>query len=359
LLCTLIIKTFISFAFLASVSTVSANSAFEKGVVEKTYTPAQVIENKNESFPKSYSGSRLEGWALLSYVVAKDGSVNDIEVISHSAVVDTQAEAQRYLNNLVFSPAIKGEQAVESGYLFTYQAGKYFTGYANDKASRGFISGYDDVNTLIKEKNFKEAELELAQLFTDHTKNTAEQALFAWLKSQFYYFQQQWQGFDEQVKVAYLLRAQLPTELHYTVVKSALQWFIYKQDFYLAYNAINSLGKIEGKVFTSENKLATTKQVDELLAQTTVINTEITLHDQQVDYISLSRANIVLENAQNLEQVELRCANQVVKFSPSKQIVYAVDPASRRCGLLLKSKKSEQLTLTQTGEIIVGLSDYK
>ncbi|WP_392344072.1 energy transducer TonB [Pseudoalteromonas prydzensis] len=111
------IKTFISFAFLASVSTVSANSAFEKGVVEKTYTPAQVIENKNESFPKSYSGSRLEGWALLSYVVAKDGSVNDIEVISHSAVVDTQAEAQRYLNNLVFSPAIKGEQAVESGYL--------------------------------------------------------------------------------------------------------------------------------------------------------------------------------------------------------------------------------------------------
>ena len=352
------IKTFISFAFLASVSTVSANSAFEKGVFEKTYTPAQVIENKNESFPKSYSGSRLEGWALLSYVVAKDGSVNDIALLSQSTVVDTQAEAQRYLNNLVFSPAIKGEQPVESGYLFTYQAGKYFTGYANDKASRGFLNEYDEVNSFIKEKNFKAAEAGLTQLFADHTKNTAEQALFAWLKSQFYYFQQQWQGFDEQIKIAYLLRAQLPTELHYSVVKSALQWFIYQQDFYLAYNAINALGNIEGKVFTSENKLATAKQVDDILAQTTQIKTVITLQEQQLQYFSLSRANIVLENAQNLEQVELRCANQVIKFSPSKQIAYAIDPASRRCGLLLKSRKSEQLTLTQTGEIIVGLSDY-
>jgi len=109
---------------------------------------------------------------------------------------------------------------------------------------------------MLQAKEFKKAEQAFAELYKDHTKNTSEQALFVWLKSQYYYHQQQWFGFNEQLSVAYLLRAKLPTNIQYLVAKSALQWYSFKGDFNLAYNAIYALDNIEGKQFSEENKLA-------------------------------------------------------------------------------------------------------
>ncbi|MEC8206262.1 MAG: energy transducer TonB, partial [Pseudomonadota bacterium] len=186
-----------------------ARDVNDLGVDVQAATSAYIVKNSNKRYPGSYNGSRLEGWALMSYVVDTQGKAKDIEVIMASDTRGSEENAEKYLTNLEFAPATKEGKTVEGGYLYSFEVGKYFNGYSNDKASRGFINEYDEINKMLQAKEFNKAEQALAELYKDHTKNTSEQALFAWLKSQYYYHQQQWFDFDEQLSVAYLLRAKL------------------------------------------------------------------------------------------------------------------------------------------------------
>ena len=331
-----------------------ARDVNDLGVDVQAATSAYIVKNSNKRYPGSYNGSRLEGWALMSYVVDTQGKAKDIEVIIASDTRGSEENAEKYLTNLEFAPATKEGKTVEGGYLFSFEVGKYFNGYSNDKASRGFINEYDEINKMLQAKEFDKAEQALAELYKDHTKNTSEQALFAWLKSQYYYHQQQWFGFDEQLSVAYLLRAKLPTDIQYLVAKSALQWYSFKGDFNLAYNAIYALDNIEGKQFSEENKLATIKQIDDLLARTPQINSQINVSKDKLSYLSLSRGSIKIEGASDVSKLQIRCADQVIDLEASESVNYVIDEQSRRCGLLVKSASPAEIKVKQTGYAIVN-----
>ncbi len=105
-----------------------ARDVNDLGIDVQAATSAYIVKNQNPRFAGSYNGSRLEGWALMSYVVDTQGKAKDIEVIMASDTRGSEENAEKYLTNLEFAPATKEGKTVEGGYLFSFEVGKYFNG---------------------------------------------------------------------------------------------------------------------------------------------------------------------------------------------------------------------------------------
>ncbi|MEI8641667.1 hypothetical protein P4S68_13425 [Pseudoalteromonas sp. Hal099] len=76
--------------------------------------------------------------------------------------------------------------------------------FSNNQASPAFFDDYEKASQLIDDKKYAEAKTYITELENEHTKNTVEIVLLAWLKSQHSYFVQDWKSFDKSIYEAFV-----------------------------------------------------------------------------------------------------------------------------------------------------------
>ncbi|ASM49846.1 hypothetical protein PESP_a1778 [Pseudoalteromonas espejiana DSM 9414] len=315
------------------------------------FVPAQVInKNYDQLTNTSPRASRLEGINLSSYVVDENGQVSDIEIVATAGQKKYQREAIDYVSKLNYKSAQLNGGAVSSAKTITVSSQNVHASFSNDQASPGFFNDYEKASQLIDEKKFDEAKTYITELENEHTKNTVEIVLLAWLKSQHSYFVQDWKSFDEHIYEAFLFRGNLPDQIKKRVIKNALQWFISKQDYVRAYDAIEALGDIESITFSEQNKAQLLAQVNDIYKNSGDINQQILLESEQAVLPLLSKSEVELKTDKPLSKVQLRCENKVVDYDTSAIDKIVISKNDVRCGLLLKSAQAQTVTIKQSGE---------
>jgi hypothetical protein len=314
------------------------------------FVPAEVVkDNYNKQTNTSSRVSRFEGLNLSSYVVNESGQVSDIEIVASIGQDKYKREVVEYVSKLNYKSAQVDGKAVPSAKLITVTSQNLHLGYTNDKATHGFFNDYETASNLINEKKLDEAQSKIIELERDHAKNTVEIVLLSWLKSQHSYFTQDWIGFDKHINNAFLFRDNLQDQIKVRVVKNALQWFISKQDYVRAYDAIDALGNIKAFVFTDENKQQLLAQVNDIYKNSGDINQQIAIETDQAVMPLLSKREVVLESIMPLSKVQLRCENKVVNYNTSAIDKIVISKDDLRCGLLIKSAQAQTVTLKQSG----------
>lgn len=315
------------------------------------FIPAQVInKNYDQLTNTSPRASRLEGINLSSYVVDENGQVSDIEIVATAGQKKYQREAVDYVSKLNYKSAKLNGGAVSSAKTMTVSSQNVHASFSNDQASPGFFKDYEKASQLIDDKNFDEAKTYITELENEHTKNTVEIVLLAWLKSQHSYFVKDWKRFDKSIYEAFLFRDNLPDQIKKRVIKNALQWFISKQDYVRAYDAIDALSDIESITFTEQNKAQLLAQVNDIYKNSGDINQQISLEPAQAVLPLLSKSEAVLKAEKPLSKVQLRCENKVVDYDTSAIDKIVISKNDMRCGLLIKSAQAQTVTLKQTGK---------
>ncbi len=134
------------------------------------------------------------------------------------------------------------------------------------------------------------------------------------------------------------------------MIKNALQWFISKQDYVRAYDAIDALGNIESITFTQQNKEQLLAQVNDIYKSSGDIKQQIELLPKQAVLPLLSKSEVALEAQMPLTKVQLRCENKVVNYDTSTIDKIVISQNDVRCGLLIKSAQAQTVTLKQSGD---------
>ncbi len=315
------------------------------------FVAAEIInKNYDQLTNTSPRASRLEGINLSSYVVDENGQVSDIEIVASLGQKKYQREVLDYVSKLNYKSAQINGSAVPTAKTITVSSQNVHASFSNDQASPAFFDDYEKASQLIDEKKYNEAKAYITELENEHTKNTVEIVLLAWLKSQHSYFVQDWKSFDKSIYEAFLFRDNLPDQIKKRVIKNALQWFISKQDYVRAYDAIDALGDIESITFSEENRAQLLAQVNDIYKNSGAINQQITLESEKAVLPLLSKGTVELSASKPLSKVQLRCENKVVNYNTNEIDKILISKNDIRCGLLIKSAQAQTVTLKQTGE---------
>lgn len=315
------------------------------------FVPAQVInKNYDQLTNTSPRASRLEGINLSSYVVDENGQVSDIEIVATAGQKKYQREAIDYVSKLNYKSARINGNAVPTAKTIKVSSQNVHASFSNDQASPGFFDDYKKASQLIDDKKYDEAKTYITELENEHTKNTVEIVLLAWLKSQHSYFVKDWEKFDKHIYEAFLFRDNLPDQIKKRVIKNALQWFISKQDFVRAYDAIDALDNIDSIIFSEQNKAQLLAQVNDIYKNSGEISQQISLESEQAVLPLLSKSEVELKSDKPLSKVQLRCENKVVNYDLSTIDKIEISKNDVRCGLLIKSTFAQTVTLKQSGK---------
>jgi len=312
-------------------------------------TPIKVIENNNAQFKSDSMLSRHEGYTLVNYIVKADGSLGEVTVLFDSEVKPATEKAKKYLSNLEFEAATYQGNAHDAARFFSYTYSTApTTNSNNNRASKGFVSDYDVIDKLIKAQRLEKAYEHFKELLS-HTKNLNEQALFAWLKSQYFYALQDWHNYEEQLQRAYFLRKHLPKEFAVPCIQNLMQLYLYQQDFLNAKRALLALNHVPGVNISEQAQQKAMADIAGLYQQTPTITQSVKLDKNTPKSIGVSRSEVTLKG-EGLAQ--LRC-DAYLEPRITLPANITAKPSYGRCNLILSSSQNSDVTITQTGKAVV------
>ncbi len=317
------------------------------------FTPPEQIENLNSTKTRKTANlSRIEEWVWLSYFVDEQGLASKIEVIDASHPDSSNYAAINYLENLRYASAVFKGKAVSSAATFFFRLDKSFTGSANDGISRGFRRHYNDADNFINSGEMDKAGESLAILLEDYTKNTTEQALSAWLHSNYYFKQQQWNDYGAAIQTAHYLNQSLPLKLRIKNAQNRMNWFVFQQAFSDAnYALLDLMNQSEGNL-KEDDYQALQNQIEELIANKPVNEMKVTLVKDRAWQHRLPRSRISLDlHSGSITFAELRCENGHQSFSSFPITEIDIPQDNNRCQFFVKGEAGTHFTFKEEGEL--------
>ncbi len=128
-----------------------------------TIIPPEPIVRIHPKYPKDAARTGREGWAVLSFVIDKEGSVGDVLIKETSGSKDFAKEAKKAVEKWQYKPAYENGKAIQQC-INTVQM-DFKMGKKGDKNSKGttgvtkrFRNKYNKAREALKDKNYAEVE---------------------------------------------------------------------------------------------------------------------------------------------------------------------------------------------------------
>jgi len=317
------------------------------------FVPPKLIDNLNPKGTQTTGNvSRIEGWTLMSYIIDDSGLPQHIEVVNSSNNGIYTEDSIRYLQNFRYSPATYVGQKALSAQTFLMRHDKSFSGNNNDGISVGFSLRYDRANKLISDKKFGRALEVLDDLRDTNAKNLTEQALSAWIHSLYYYHQENWFAYRDNVLEAYQLREYLPVKMAITSTQNLLQWQMFQNEYSDAVYTLASMANIKNSKMDASAHEAMLQPIIDSIETETAIEINTTLSEGKSWLHTLPRSNINLTTISGkVELAELRCDNKWHPFESTEIDNFNIPESYLNCSILIKGKPGTQIKFIEQGEL--------
>lgn len=329
---------------------ITALSTIAYQVESANFTPPKLLDNNNSRYHKTKLKTRHEYWSLNNYVINEEGIPSDILVLNATSLKKSDL-ADRYINNLVFSPAKLDNQAVASNNFFLFNRNRGFINKTNDAFTGSFEKQYLHINTLIDKNELTEVENLLTELFESETQNLTEQALHAWLASYYYYKKQNSTQYLKYISKAYHLKSQVPTKVAYRISMSFLKYKLHTHAYKEAIRILTEIRKIKGLKLDEKSLNKTFEDVTTMAKNTPRFTLEKTLSKFGNTYHALSRSIISVQAAPGISKAELRCDNGRHLFDSTSFTDYNVPEYLKGCTLFLIGQPASTVSITEHGQL--------
>jgi len=128
-----------------------------------TIIAPEPIKRVNPKYPINAARNAREGWARLSFVIDKEGNVNNILVTETSGSKDITKEAVKAAKQWKYKPAMENGKPVQQC-VNSVQMDFRMNKNGTTGATRKFISKYKIAQQALAEKDYKELEKQLASM---------------------------------------------------------------------------------------------------------------------------------------------------------------------------------------------------
>lgn len=317
---------------------VSSGFSFANGN-SKEVKAAKIIKNVNKVEETFTSRGGMEGWTRVSFIIDKDGTTKDIVVFDYSGKDRYVKKVTKYIRNLQYSPALVNNMPVASAQtLFvkhTYSEAGHSEGSVTPAFAKEYQATIDALSSPTADMlNIKKS---IDNLVEDHTKNLNEHALAAWLKSIYYYKNENFLEYMRQSQITVDLYEHLPIAILAKSTVNLFQSQLYFGNFNGAAETLSRMGSVNGLNLSEE----TYQQFADAL-KTAKATGSANVTKGQLSYLgawsqTYDPSTFKVEVSQgNVDSVELRCNDYQQKYVEGWESKIEFPAQTSDCILLIR-----------------------
>jgi TonB family protein len=319
-------------------------------------TPVKRIAPK---YPSRAARSGQEGWVQLSFVVSKDGDVEDVLVLNNAGSNDFIAEAKKAVKKWHYSPALNSNgDAIEScqnSVQLDFRLGK-------SGISKKFKRIFDRASTNLDEENITELKESIDDINNYKNKNISDLAWAHYLQFRYYLLTEnkieQYHHLKQVSRYAKPATKQMSSTLPESISVDILhRLFIFqleKQLFTKAMSTFELLTKFENEAaqqFVKSNK-SIIQNIQHLVQSETpiLVQGELT---KNVWTHELIRNSFSITNIHgDLDKLEVRCQHKRNIFTVQPDNQWTIPDSWGQCSVLVEGQKHASFKLIELNQSI-------
>lgn len=316
--------------------------------IVETITPPKVIKRGMPQYPRRALSKGEEGWVFLSFFVDTDGKPHEIDVSDASGNPVFQTAAIQALERSRFEPATYNGKKIDHEYR--WQVTFEMMGKDNlfrDSFKRRFYEVVEAVSR--KEKSKAENELEVLQ---ELRKTLHEDAMYWTAK---YYFDQSWgTSSDQLISVSRALghdksRRHMDNKLYQQLLWAKLTLQLQERKYVSALNTLDRFEDLHGVDEALRQQAAKYKRaIEDLKSSAKIISVEGTIaQNNQWRHELIRNRFSVVDVEGNINEFELICQRNRLRFKYEPELDYSFDGASGTCGVSVRGDPGTTFTLIQ------------
>jgi len=305
----------------------------------KEVKAAKLIKNANKVEDVFTSRGGMEGWTRVSFIVDKDGTTKDIVVFDYSGKDRYIKKATKLVKNLQYSPALIGNEPVTSAHILFVKHTYSEAGHSEGSVTPAFAKEYQTIIDALTSPsaNMPSIKASIDDLVEDHTKNLNEHALAAWLKSIYYYKNEDFLEYMRQSQITVDLYEHLPIAILAKSTVNLFQSQLYYGNFNGASETLARMGSIDGLNLSQQTyqQFADALKASKATESTNVTKGQLSSLGAWSQVYDFSSFKIDVSEG-SVDSVELRCNDYQQKYVEGWENQIEFPAQTSDCTLLIK-----------------------
>jgi len=323
------------------------NSFAETSQHLTTITNAEVTERSHPKYPQNLVRNGIEGWAKVSYIVEKDGSVSNVILTDSSGYKSFERETIRAIKRWKFTPAKEDGKVIQQCHNNVQM--DFVIGDKDGGVSRKFLSKYKKIQEAIVKKDINNAKELLTELEDHKQRRLSEHVYLKLIEAEYAKVID-----DKELELSSLSSISLTIG---KTISPEQKLSILHQKFIL--NVKLNYYKSALSTYAELEKL---KQAKPYLPQLSKIKTNIeklinsdkqiivdgNIKERDFWYHSLVRNEFSLTNIKgSLNKLDVRCANKRHVYSIEENNTWKIPANWQGCNLYIYGEDNTQFTLVE------------
>mgnify|MGYP000446618532 CR=1 FL=1 len=331
-------------------STFITNTAVATDLSKHLYTTSDPVPIKRVSpkYPTNAARNKREGWAKLSFVIEKDGSVSNVLVNETSGSRDFAKSAKAAILKWQYQPAFENGEPIQQCVNAVQMEFNMLNG-GEKGVSRRFMSKYKKILAALKDKDYQQVELLLSEFSKFKKMHLSENNYLHLLGADYAKAIN-----DSELQLFHLYRVKLDSGNNSSESeKLATLNDIFQLEI--------SLNKIRSAVKTYESliELKAAKpylkqfknimiQLDEYIRSDKDVTIKADIKDNDYWYADLIRNEFSLTNIKgSLNKLDVRCANKRHVYTVKENNTWKLPSSWQKCSIFVYGEDNTTFDLVE------------
>ena len=317
-----------------------------------TVIEAQPIKRVDPKYPPTSARKNQEGWVKVSFVINKDGEVEDPVVQDSSGLKAFEKATLRAVKRWQYSPAIQDGEAIQQCRNMVQID---FRLAGSSGVTRKFMRRYKAVSEAITNKDLPLAAELIAEMRDDQLWNHTESAYF-WLADSYYA-----KATDDTVRELKSVRRALAVDTD--AVRTSTKQYLLEREFVLSINeseyneAMKAYDKLEKIADEKPEQLAQlapyAEKVKELVKGNEPMIRKASINEDGRVFHQLSRNAFALDIAEgDLDEVQIRCDNKLSRYTAVSKSQWHIPSSWGQCSVYVSGSPGAQFEVVEVGDYI-------
>jgi len=338
------------FIALSLLSTTLSNVAVSQEISKHLYTSENPVPLKrvNPRYPTHAAKHKREGWAKLSFIIEKDGSVSDVLVLGTSGSKDFANASKSAILQWQYQPAFENGEPIQQC-VNTVQMNFNMSGGGETGASRRFKRIYKKALAALEEKDFPLVKQLLTEFESFNKMHLSENNYRHLLGADYA------KGIeDKELQLFHLQRMSFPDnnkvllKQKFAILNEKLMLQISLNKLHGAFSTYKSLIKMaEAKPYL-DHFTKIINQLEQVIAsdRDLIINGDIKGNDYW--YRSLVRNEFsIAEINGSLNKLDVRCANKRHVYTIEEDNTWKLPKKWKKCSIYIYGDNNTKFNLIE------------
>ncbi len=310
-----------------------------------TVVEPKPIKRVAPKYPRNAAMNKREGWARLSYIIEKDGSVSNIIVNETSGSPDFAKASIKAMKSWQFEPAFENGEPIQqcvNAVRMDFRMGKSST----KGVRRKFRSKYNLANQSLKNKDYSQLEVYLAAMTKMKNRHMSETNYLHMLSADYAKIKD-----NKEKRLFHLERIALDIlseDVQLSILGSIFDLHLENNEFVAANTTFNRIAKLSSAEPYLDSYKQVIAKIDSFIEGPENLVISGNIKQNKFWHYQLVRNDFSLTQVDGkLTKLDVRCANKRHVYTVEENNTWKIPKSWKNCSIYVYGEDNTQFTLVE------------